>query len=72
MQLVNLHHSKIITMQKDKQTPTDSEKTDKEEKRKDHPVEKEFDADDEVHETSPDLIQKEDHHLPIDDEVKNG
>lgn len=34
--------------------------------------EKEFDADEEVHKTSPDLIQKEDHHLPVDDEVKNG
>jgi hypothetical protein len=34
--------------------------------------EKEIDADEEVHKTSPDLIQKEDHHLPIDDEVKNG
>jgi hypothetical protein len=34
--------------------------------------EKEIDADEEVHKTSPDLIQKEDHHLPVDDEVKNG
>lgn len=34
--------------------------------------EKEFDADEEIHKTSPDLIQKEDHHLPVDDEIKNG
>ncbi|MES2330360.1 MAG: hypothetical protein V4539_12205 [Bacteroidota bacterium] len=35
-------------------------------------IEKEFDADEEVHKTSPDLIRKEDHHLPVDDEVKEG
>ena len=35
-------------------------------------AENEFDADNEVHKPSPDLIQKEDHHLPIDDEVKKG
>jgi len=33
---------------------------------------KEIDPDSEMHKTSPDLIQKEDHHLPVDDEVKKG
>lgn len=39
---------------------------------KEEKTEKEFDADNEAHKTSPDLIQKEDHHLPVDDEVKKG
>jgi hypothetical protein len=45
-----------------------------EEKKKTQEIkpEKEIDADEEVHKNSPDLIQKEDHHLPVDDEVKNG
>lgn len=57
-------------MEKKNQPPENTE----EQKNKvaDLPPEKEFDADEEVHKTSPDLIQKEDHHLPIDDEVKNG
>ncbi|NCI51160.1 hypothetical protein GWC95_14605 [Sediminibacterium roseum] len=38
----------------------------------DEPLEKEVDIDSKIHETSPNLIQKEDHHIPIDDEVKNG
>ncbi len=38
----------------------------------DEPIEKEVDVDSKIHETSPNLIQKEDHHIPIDDEVKNG
>jgi hypothetical protein len=42
------------------------------EKVKEEKIEKEIDADSEVHKTSPDLIQKEDHHLAVDDEVKNG
>ncbi len=36
------------------------------------PREKEIDADSKIHETSPDLIQKETHHLPVDDEHKKG
>lgn len=36
------------------------------------PKEKEIDADSKIHETSPDLIQKEDHHLPVEDEHKGG
>lgn len=36
------------------------------------PAEKEVDVDSKIHETSPDLIQKESHRLPVDDEVKKG
>jgi hypothetical protein len=36
------------------------------------PLEKEIDIDSKIHETSPNLIQKEDHHIEIDDEVKEG
>jgi hypothetical protein len=35
-------------------------------------IERELDADNEVHKTAPDLIQKETHHLPVDDEFKKG
>ncbi|MDB5209407.1 MAG: hypothetical protein JWQ30_234 [Sediminibacterium sp.] len=57
----------------EKKNPAEKAKNE-EEKNKLNEVkpEKEFDADEEVHKTSPDLIQKEDHHLPVDDEVKEG
>jgi hypothetical protein len=58
-------------MQKNKEIPKDPKTATKGKATKEKP-EKEFDADNEVHKTSPDLIQKEDHHLPVDDEVKNG
>lgn len=35
-------------------------------------IEKEQDADTEVHKDGSDLIKKEDHHLEVDDEVKKG
>ena len=59
-------------MKKDTQLPEDSKQTETVEKTETHLPEKEFDADNEVHKTSPDLIQKEDHHLPVDDEIKKG
>lgn len=58
-------------MKKKTQTPEEAEQANKSKKTAEK-AEKELDADNEVHKTSPDLIQKEDHHLPIDDEVKNG
>ncbi len=57
-------------MEKKKQLPENTE--DEKNKVAEVNPEKEFDADEEVHKTSPDLIQKEDHHLPVDDEVKEG
>lgn len=57
-------------MEKKNQTPENTEES--KEKIPEVNPETEFDADEEVHKTSPDLIQKEDHHLPVDDEVKNG
>lgn len=56
-------------MEKKPQIPETQEET---AKRNDEPLEKEVDIDSKIHETSPNLIQKEDHHIPIDDEVKNG
>lgn len=35
-------------------------------------AEREMDVDSRIHETSPDLIQKEEHRLEVDDEVKKG
>jgi hypothetical protein len=58
-------------MEKKNQAPGSAPDTEKK-KTTDINPEKEIDADEEVHKTSPDLIQKEDHHLPVDDEVKNG
>ena len=70
MQVVIILITKYHIMEKKNQPPEITE----EQKNKVTDVlpEKEFDADEQVHKTSPDLIQKEDHHLPVDDEVKNG
>lgn len=57
------------TMEKKPQIP---ENQDDKSRLNDEPLEKEVDIDSKIHETSPNLIQKEDHHIPIDDEVKNG
>ncbi len=58
-------------MEKKDQVLKDLKPVDKENKIKEK-TEKELDADNEMHKTKPDLIQKEDHHLPVDDEVKKG
>ena len=58
-------------MEKKNEVLKDPKTVDKENKIKEK-TEKEFDADDEMHKTKPDLIQKEDHHLAVDDEVKKG
>jgi len=58
-------------MEKKDQVLKDLKPVDKENKIKEK-TEKELDPDDEMHKTKPNLIQKEDHHLPVDDEVKKG
>lgn len=62
-------------MEKKPQTPapTDTTKDISHAKHVDEkPLEKEIDPDNKVHETSPDLIVKESHHLDVDDEHKKG
>jgi hypothetical protein len=61
---------KTETMEKQPQIPENQDQETA--KANEEPLEKEIDVDSKMHETSPNLIQKEDHHIPIDDEVKNG
>jgi hypothetical protein len=62
--------TKTGTMEKKPQIPENQDQETA--KANEGPLEKEVDVDSKIHETSPNLIQKEDHHLPVDDEVKNG
>ncbi len=53
-------------------TPENTKHPEKPEKVSEEKIEKELDADTEVHKEDSDLIKKEDHHLEVDDEVKEG
>ena len=65
-----MSNPKQLTMEKKPQTPGTPDESSV--KRNDEPLEKEVDLDSKIHETSPNLIQKEDNHLEVDDEVKEG